>query len=311
MIDSPGDRFIAACERDAPVGQGEETTPFLMSYPVDPEWFHPEAGDYGRVPSGIRTAAWTRFGPRARYRIPYDVERGHPMKLSLVVLTEGKQSGKVLNITLAQFLIGRDPQCHLRPSSQMISKRHCALIQRDGKAFIRDFDSTNGTLVNEQPVKGEVELHHDDQLKVGPLLFSVRLEASAPVNRPTPAPPTKSSGSLSAAKDSPAKAPSPVASPTPPPKTEAATAGGGAEEDIAALLLSLDGDSPGGSAPASGEVPEGSTVMDVAVPPKEPDGSAASSSSKIQAGKEKKKPDGNTASAAKSILEKYMRRPRS
>ena len=67
------------------------------------------------------------------------------MKLSLVVLTEGKQRGKVLNITLAQFLIGRDPQCHLRPASPMISKRHCALIQREGKAFIRDFDSTNGS----------------------------------------------------------------------------------------------------------------------------------------------------------------------
>jgi pSer/pThr/pTyr-binding forkhead associated (FHA) protein len=194
----------------------------------------------------------------------------------------------------------------------MISKRHCALIQRDGKVFIRDFDSTNGTLVNDQPVKGEVELHHDDQLKVGPLLFAVRLEASAPVNRPTPAPPTKSSAALAAAaKAAQGSSDGPVASPTPPPKTESASSGG-AEEDIAALLLSLDGDSPNTSQ-SSAEVPDGSTVMDVAVPPKEEDPSA-SSSTKVQAGrgdKEKKKPDGNTSSAAKSILEKYMRRPRS
>jgi predicted component of type VI protein secretion system len=233
------------------------------------------------------------------------------MKLSLVVLTEGKQRGKVLGITLAQFLIGRDPQCHLRPASPMISKRHCALIQRDGKAFIRDFDSTNGTLVNDQPVKGEVELHHDDQLKVGPLLFAVRLEANPPVNRPTPAPPTKTAAALAAAGANGTSGNSAVASPTPPPKSEPA-AGGGAEDDIAALLLSLDGDSP--STPgATAEVPDGSTVMDVAVPTKE--GESAASSSKIQAGKagdkDKKKPDGNTSSAAKSILEKYMRRPRS
>ena len=39
------------------------------------------------------------------------------MKLSLVVLTAGKQEGKVLPIGLQQFLIGRDPQCHLRPAS--------------------------------------------------------------------------------------------------------------------------------------------------------------------------------------------------
>src|SRR5215813_8743118 len=139
------------------------------------------------------------------------------MKLSLLVMTAGKQEGKTLEIKLPQFLIGRDPQCQLRPASPLISKRHCALIQRDGKAFIRDFDSTNGTLVNDQPVKGEVELHHDDQLKVGPLLFAVRMEASAPVNRPTPAPPTKSAVALAsgASKTAPAK----VASPTPPPKT--------------------------------------------------------------------------------------------
>lgn len=238
------------------------------------------------------------------------------MKLSLVVMTEGKQRGKVLNITLAQFLIGRDPQCHLRPASPMISKRHCALIQRDGKAFIRDFDSTNGTLVNDQPVKGELELHHDDQLKVGPLLFIVRLEANPPVNRPTPAPPTKSSATLSAAGTGTVRESKPVASPTPPPKTSpkpesASSNGGGAEEDIAALLLSLDGDEGSPSA-TSAEVPDGSTVMDVATPPA--GGDPGASTTQIQAAKgdkEKKKPDGNTSSAAKSILEKYMRRPRS
>jgi predicted component of type VI protein secretion system len=226
------------------------------------------------------------------------------MKLSLVVLTEGKQRGKVLNITLAQFLIGRDPQCHLRPASALISKRHCALIQRDGKAFIRDFDSTNGTLLNDQPIKGEVELHHDDQLKVGPLLFAIRLEASPPVNRPTPAPPTKSAATLGAtgAKTVRENKSTSVSSATPPPKTDAVPAASGAEDDIAAMLLSLDGDEPGTSG-AAGEVPEGSTVMDVPAPVKE-------SAPGAKNDKDKKKPDGNTSVAAKSILEKYMRRPR-
>src|SRR5579872_7607940 len=129
------------------------------------------------------------------------------MKLTLVVLAAGQQQGKLLNIPLPQFLIGRDPQCHLRPASALISKRHCALIQRDGKAFIRDFDSTNGTFLNEQPVKGEVELHHDDQLKVGPLLFAVKLEAGAPAAAgATPPPPTKAPAAKSPAAKAPAGA---------------------------------------------------------------------------------------------------------
>src|SRR5204863_487614 len=97
--------------------------------------------------------------------LSHRVARSFSMMLSLVVLTPGKTEGKVLNLPLAQFLIGRDPQCQLRPASPSISKRHCAVIQRDGKAFIRDFDSTNGTLVNDQPVKGEQELHDGDELK--------------------------------------------------------------------------------------------------------------------------------------------------
>src|SRR5205823_2338401 len=114
------------------------------------------------------------------------------MKLTLVVLAAGKQEGKVLEIKLPQFLVGRDPQCHLRPASALISKRHCALIQREGKAFIRDFDSTNGTFVNDERVEGERELKNDDQLKVGPILFVVRLEATA-VPSKTPVPPTRNS----------------------------------------------------------------------------------------------------------------------
>ena len=104
------------------------------------------------------------------------------MNLRLVVQTEGTYKGKVLDIKLAEFIIGRDHQCHLRPASPFVSKRHCALFNRDGKAFIQDLNSTNGTVLNDQLVKGEVELAHGDVLKVGPLGFGARKKgrASAP-----------------------------------------------------------------------------------------------------------------------------------
>src|SRR5207302_9575508 len=105
-------------------------------------------------------------------------ERGRSMEKRLVVLAEGKAKGHNIPISLPQFIIGRDAQCQLRPASPMISKRHCAGLVKGGKAFVRDFGSTNGTFVNEEPVKGERELHNDDTLKVGPLLFRVALEAA-------------------------------------------------------------------------------------------------------------------------------------
>jgi pSer/pThr/pTyr-binding forkhead associated (FHA) protein len=199
------------------------------------------------------------------------------MKLSLVVMTPGKMEGKAVPITLSQFVIGRDPQCHLRPASPVISKRHCAVIVREEKVFVRDFDSTNGTFVNDQPIKGEAELHNADVLKVGPIAFAINIEAApAPVNKPTPAPPTKKP---SDAED---------------------------EDSIAAMLLSLQDDGDTGSTGLSSEVPEGSTVMDMPAP-------TAAQGQSGGAGKgqpAKAAPQGDTRTAAKAILEKYMRRPR-
>jgi predicted component of type VI protein secretion system len=207
------------------------------------------------------------------------------MKLSLVVMTPGKSAGQVIPISLAQFVIGRDPQCNLRPASALISKRHCALIIRGEKAFVRDFDSTNGTALNDQPVKDEIEVQNADRLKVGPLLFEVQLETKPAVNRPTPPPPTK-------------KPPQP---PKPVENTD--------DDSIAAMLLSLQDEGGSSNGPQTGaEIPDGSTVMDIsAVPPEE----AAAQAAKDEKAAKSKAIQGNTSTAAKAILEKYMRRPRS
>src|SRR5438105_773462 len=111
-----------------------------------------------------------------------------PMKLSLVVLTAGKAQGQVIPVNLAQFVIGRDPQCNLRPASALISKRHCAVLLKDGQVYVRDFDSTNGTFVNEAAVKGEMPLKNDDVLKVGPLAFKVQVAGGPSISKPTPPP---------------------------------------------------------------------------------------------------------------------------
>jgi pSer/pThr/pTyr-binding forkhead associated (FHA) protein len=70
------------------------------------------------------------------------------MTPTLVVVTPGKQQGQVIPIAGPTFLIGRDPKCQLRPASAQIRTYHCALQVRDGKAFVRDLKSTNGTFVN-------------------------------------------------------------------------------------------------------------------------------------------------------------------
>lgn len=114
------------------------------------------------------------------------------MKVSLVVLTAGKLKGKAISVVRSPFVIGRDSHCHIRAASLAVSSRHCALMLRGTRVFVRDFNSTNGTRVNDEMLVGETELRDRDRLAVGPLLFSVRIERlRAGVSQPTPLPATK------------------------------------------------------------------------------------------------------------------------
>jgi predicted component of type VI protein secretion system len=199
------------------------------------------------------------------------------MKLNLTVLTPGKWQSKVIPITLSQFVIGRDPGCHLRPASPAISKRHCALLVRGGQVFLHDFNSTNGTFLNDRQVKGEIEVQNGDRLKAGPLEFAVQLETTPAINRPTPLP------------------------------AKLAVAGGAEDEAAALLLLAAEGEPrPAlGGLDDSTNVPLGGTVL-IEPPP----GPPAAAPAQAAAAPAAKPTVGDTSSAAKAVLEKYLRRNR-
>ena len=93
------------------------------------------------------------------------------MKVKLVV-AQGVHEGREIPIAGVQFVIGRDPQCQLRPSSPAISKKHCAITIKGTKVFVRDFGSTNGTFADGVAIQGEVEVHDKTLLKVGPLAWA-------------------------------------------------------------------------------------------------------------------------------------------
>ena len=99
------------------------------------------------------------------------------MKLRLVVV-KGRPEGMEIPLPMPQFLIGRDPRCNLRPSSESVSKLHCAVVQRKEGVFVRDLKSTNGTFVNNDRIHGEVKVKDGDLIKVGPLVLAVKIAVS-------------------------------------------------------------------------------------------------------------------------------------
>ena len=95
----------------------------------------------------------------------------------------GNHAGKEIRVPLPQFVIGRGEQCHLRPSSDVISRKHCALVLEDNRVVLHDFGSKNGTYVNGERVDGTLILQAGDSLQVGPLKFEVVIEQT-PQKRP-------------------------------------------------------------------------------------------------------------------------------
>ena len=64
-------------------------------------------------------------------------------------------------------LIGRREDCAISLPSNTVSRRH-AQIRREGNSFlISDLGSTNGTLLNQEPVIGEEQLNDRDEIAIG------------------------------------------------------------------------------------------------------------------------------------------------
>lgn len=84
-------------------------------------------------------------------------------------------------VSIPDFLIGRSPQCHLRPFCTSVSRVHCELIIRDNYVAIRDLGSRNGTFVNNDRVVGERQLFSGDNIGLGMCFFEIAIDASEEV----------------------------------------------------------------------------------------------------------------------------------
>lgn len=56
-----------------------------------------------------------------------------------------------------------------------VSARHCRISVRDGKFYVEDLNSANGTLINGIPVLKEMELYSESTLTLGRLQLKVQI----------------------------------------------------------------------------------------------------------------------------------------
>lgn len=79
----------------------------------------------------------------------------------------GEHVAQVTEVSETVTIIGRHPDCTICLPSSTVSRRHAQVRREGGQYYLQDLNSTNGTLLNREPVIGEELLHDRDEIGVG------------------------------------------------------------------------------------------------------------------------------------------------
>jgi pSer/pThr/pTyr-binding forkhead associated (FHA) protein len=90
-----------------------------------------------------------------------------------LIVASGKSAGRAISIKRSTLLIGRAEDCDVRPLSEDVSRRHCAIHVGPADVWAEDLGSRNGTFVNGVKIKEKTKLGDGDVVRVGSLELKV------------------------------------------------------------------------------------------------------------------------------------------
>ena len=98
--------------------------------------------------------------------------------VKLVVLSEGFV-GKTCEITTEKLTIGRVEDNGFQIPEGSISGRHCEVRLKEGKVYVKDLGSTNGTFIGGKKVNSEALLRPGKILRLGQVEIRLETEKNA------------------------------------------------------------------------------------------------------------------------------------
>lgn len=93
--------------------------------------------------------------------------------IAKLIVASGKNAGRTISIKRNKLLIGRAEECDVRPLSEEVSRRHCAVHVGPDDVFVEDLGSRNGTYVNGVRITGKTKVAGGDMIRVGALELKV------------------------------------------------------------------------------------------------------------------------------------------
>lgn len=110
----------------------------------------------------------------------------------LITIALPGQATQQITMPCGAYLVGRGVECPIRLEDSSVSELHAKLILTPNDAWIEDVGSSNGTIVNSQPINGTVQLRSETIVSVGNTLFRVQPKQPpcAPASTRSTPPPT-------------------------------------------------------------------------------------------------------------------------
>src|SRR6516225_12409621 len=86
--------------------------------------------------------------------------------MASLTFVKGVNQGTTLTLEGDKFVLGRNADCQVVLNVPAVSREHAVIRKVQGKYYIEDMKSRNGTFVNNQEVTGRILLKDNDRIKI-------------------------------------------------------------------------------------------------------------------------------------------------
>jgi hypothetical protein len=100
-------------------------------------------------------------------------EKRKPPVVGWFVAMTGEQKGEDFKVREGKNIIGSVPGAQILVNDSTISGQHASLRYEEGKFFLTDLDSSNGSYVNDKKIARE-ELHDNDMIRFGDITLKFK-----------------------------------------------------------------------------------------------------------------------------------------
>jgi Inner membrane component of T3SS, cytoplasmic domain len=110
--------------------------------------------------------------PPARKTVLISDQKSAPV-VGWLVAMNGMQKGQDFRVRDGQNILGSAPNTDVQLNDATVSAKHASLRYKEGKFFLTDLDSSNGTYVNDKEAAKE-ELHDNDVIRAGEVVLKFK-----------------------------------------------------------------------------------------------------------------------------------------